>query len=250
MDPEYFNLTYSQWLVIGVCSLLVGFAKTGVSGAGILVVPIFADIFPAGVSAGILLPMLCVGDVFAVIYYKRHAVWSKIWPLFPWVVLGIIAATMVGKELSNHHLRIVIGIIVLTVLGLTIFVKKDLFENQSKRSSFIMSGITGSSGGFATQLANAAGPIMNVYLILMKLPKNAFIGTGAWFFLLVNFFKIPFMVHQESLDWNSLLFNAKCVPAIMIGAILGIKIVKVIPEKIFKKMVLVLTFVAAIKLFF
>jgi uncharacterized protein len=250
LDPSLFSLTSTEWVVVCLCAVLVGFAKTGISGAGILVVPIFADVFPAGESAGILLPMLCVGDIFAVIYYKRHAVWNKIWPLFPWVLLGIIVASIIRNELSTTHLRISIGIIVLSVLILSVFINKDRIEKSSEKTSIWLAGITGTSGGFATMLANAAGPIMNVYLILMKLPKNAFIGTGAWFFLLVNFFKIPIMVYEGSIDFNSVGFNAMLVPAIVVGALLGVRVVKVIPEKIFKKMVLVLTFIASVKLFF
>jgi len=250
LDPNIFSLTSTEWVVVCICAVLVGFAKTGISGVGILVVPIFADVFPAGESAGILLPMLCVGDIFAVIYYKRHAVWNKIWPLFPWVLLGIIAATLVRNELSSSHLRMCIGVIVLTVLLLSIYLNKERVEKTTEKTSIWLAGATGASGGFATMLANAAGPIMNVYLILMKLPKNAFIGTGAWFFLLVNFFKIPIMAYEGNIDLNSITFNAKLVPAIVIGSLLGIKIVKVIPEQIFRKMVLILTFIASVKLFF
>lgn len=248
MPLEIFQITPIEWFLVSLCAVLVGFAKTGINGAGILVVPIFASVFPAKESAGILLPMLCVADILAVWYYRRHAQWSKLWALFPWVVVGIIFATFLANQLSNDHIKKVIGVIVLSIIVLSLFVKKINFDGLNTTNRTIVSGVTGLSGGVATMLANAAGPIMNTYLLLMKLPKNEFIGTGSWFFLIVNFFKIPFMLSLGSMNQHSLTFNAKMIPLILFGGFLGIQLVKWIPEKAFKRVVLILTILAALKL--
>ena len=219
--------------------------------------PIFAVIFPAELSAGILLPVLCVADLLAVGYYRRHADWKKIIPLMPWVAAGLLAATWVyflgrqeGSMVSSiikNYMKPIIGIIVLTVLALSLWREKHKDVPEGK----LISVGTGFTAGFTSMLANAAGPIMNIYLLVMKLPKEAFIGTSAWFFLIINYVKLPLMhFGAGSITKASLQMNAMLIPAILVGGILGIKAVKYIPEEKFKYAVQILVFAACIKLIF
>lgn len=258
LDSEFFqNLTLVHWVLLYLSAIIVGFAKTGIAGIGILAVPIFAEIFPPEESAGILLPVLCVADILAVSYYRRHADWKKILPLMPWVAMGLIAATLVyffgNREGSiiepfiKNYMKPVIGIIVIIVLAVSIWREKhkDIPEGQFVAAS------TGFTAGFTSMLANAAGPIMNIYLLVMKLPKEAFIGTAAWFFLIINYVKLPLMaIGANSITKDSLLMNAMLIPAILIGGFLGIKAVKYIPEEKFKRAVQILVFITCLKLIF
>lgn len=258
MDSEFFNnLTLFHWVLLYVSGLIVGFAKTGVAGIGILAVPIFAEIFPAEKSAGILLPVLCVADILAVSYYRRHADWKKIIPLIPWVAAGLGVATWFyfsGRQegtfmetFIKSYMKPAMGIIVLTVLGLSIWREK---HKEIPEGKLIAVG-TGFSAGFTSMLANAAGPIMNIYLLVMKLPKQAFIGTSAWFFLLINYVKLPLMYFGAgSITTESLKMNAALIPAVLIGGVLGIKAVRYIPEDKFKRAVQFLVFAACLKLIF
>ena len=258
LDSEFFqNLTLVHWLLLYLSGIIVGFAKTGIAGIGILAVPIFAEIFPASQSAGILLPVLCVADVMAVTYYRRHADWKKIIPLMPWVALGLISATLVyfygSKEGSifepiiKIYMKPAIGIIVIIVLGISVWREKHKEIPKGK----LVAISTGFTAGFTSMLANAAGPIMNIYLLVMKLPKEAFIGTAAWFFLIINYVKLPLMaIGANSISADSLKMNAMLIPAILIGGILGIKVVKYIPEEKFKKAVQILVFATCLKLIF
>jgi uncharacterized protein len=258
LDSEFFNnLTLLHWVLLYISGLIVGFAKTGVAGIGILAVPIFAEIFPAEKSAGILLPVLCVADVFAVTYYRRHADWKKIIPLIPWVAAGLLSATWVyfsGRQedsvlspLIKNYMKPIIGTIVLIVLVLSMWRK----NHQEIPEGKLVAVGTGFSAGFTSMLANAAGPIMNIYLLVMKLPKQAFIGTAAWFFLLINYVKLPLMViGADSISTESLKMNAMLVPAVLVGGILGIKAVKKIPEEKFKIAVQLLTLAACLRLIF
>lgn len=258
MDSEFFqNLNLVHWILLYISGIIVGFAKTGVAGIGILAVPIFAEIFPAKQSAGILLPVLCLADVLAVSYYRRHADWKKIWPLMPWVALGLVSATLVyfygNKEgsllepLIDNYMKPAIGIIVMVVLLVSLWREKheDVPEGR------LVAASTGFTAGFTSMLANAAGPIMNIYLLVMKLPKEAFIGTAAWFFLIINYVKLPLMaVGAGSITADSLKMNAMLIPAILIGGLLGIKAVKFIPEDKFKRAVQFLVCASCLKLIF
>lgn len=246
-----------HWVLLCISGIIVGFAKTGVAGIGILAVPIFAEIFPAEQSAGILLPVLCVADVMAVSYYRRHADWNKIIPLMPWVAIGLLSATLVyffgNKDNSifapiiKNYMKPSIGLIVIIVLGVSVWREKhkDIPEGR------LVAASTGFTAGFTSMLANAAGPIMNIYLLVMKLPKEAFIGTAAWFFLIINYVKLPLMViGAQSITADSLKMNAMLIPAVLIGGLLGIKAVKFIPEEKFKIAVQILIFCTCLKLIF
>lgn len=256
MDYEFLNqLTTLEWVFLYLSGLIVGFAKTGIAGIGILAVPIFAMIFPPRLSAGILLPVLCLADLLAVGYYRRHADWKKIIPLLPWVSLGLLSATWIyfegrqeGSLLSviiDDYMKPGIGGIVLSVLLLSLWREK----NKSIPDGKLISLGTGFTAGFTSMLANAAGPVMNIYLLVMKLPKEVFIGTSAWFFLIINYVKLPLTIlGPNSISKASLQMNAMLIPAILVGGILGIRAVKLIPEEKFKRAVQILVFVACLKL--
>ncbi len=243
-----FVLENWQWGVALLSGLIVGFAKTGVAGTGLLAVPLFAMIFQPGQSVGVLLPVLCMADVLAVSYYRRHADWSKLWPLFPWVFLGLVVADRLASRIPDDVLRWVIAGIVLIMLAFSHFSKQKEISWQG--SGWILRAFLGVLCGVTTMLANAAGPVMSVYLLACALPKKSFIGTGAWFFLLINLVKMPFMFHRGIITADSLAFNLKLLPVIMIGGVLGIWAVKRINETVFKNAVSVLAALAALKLLF
>ncbi len=245
-----FHLSIDQWFWVIVCALFVGMAKTGISGIGMLIVPILAGIFGGKSSAGILLPMLSMGDFFAVYYYHRHAEWKYVLKLLPATVVGVLIALFVGQLVNDDQFKNMMAIIILA--GLIIMVWRE--SNQSVEKvphNWFFSSVAGLLGGFSTMIGNAAGPVMAIYLLSMKLPKNSYIGTGAWFFLIINLFKIPFHVAVwHTIDWHTFYLDLAMFPAIMIGAILGVRIVKIIPEKPYRIFIIVTTAFAAIKLFY
>jgi len=241
-----FDLSAVYWLLAIISGLLVGFAKTGVVGSGVLAVPFFAIIFPAGASVGILLPLLCAADIIAVTYYRQHTRWQLLWPLFPWVVLGIVSADLIASRISDELLQRIIGGIVISMLILARYHRSKEFKWEGFGQVFRIG--LGILCGLTTMLANAAGPIMTVYLLASKLPKKSFIGTGAWFFMIVNLFKFPFMVRRGIISMESLLFDVKLLPAIIAGGLLGIVIVKHMNEDLFRNSVSILAGIAAVKL--
>jgi hypothetical protein len=244
-----------QWAVAIFVGVLVGFAKTGIGGAGILCVPLMAMVFEAKQSVGVLVVMLCMADWFAVKYYHRHANWKYIWKPMPWAVLGILIGVVVGKDLESEYFGKMIGSIVLIIIGLMIWRERsatgeDGTEKEIKiPDSWYFAAIIGMLGGFTTMVGNAAGPVWTIYLLAVRLPKYEFIGTGAWFFLILNHFKIPFHIFSwETISRQTFAFDVAMLPAIIVGAILGIFTVKRINEKSFRHIIQGLAIVAAIKL--
>ncbi len=246
---DWSELSFWSWIILSICAVLIGMGKTGLSGTGMLVVPIMAAVFGGKPSAGLVLPMLCIADLFAVVYYHRHADWKHILKLLPWTIVGLIAALLMGSGISDHTFKVMIGIMIL--LSLAVMIWQDYFKKSNEiPTSTWFSGLFGFGAGFSTMIGNAAGPLMAIYLLSARLPKNAYIGTGAWFFLIVNYTKVPLqIVFWKNITFHTLTLNFLMIPAIAVGAFLGFKLVKIIPEKAYRIFILVSTAVSAVFMF-
>lgn len=246
---SWMDITAFEWGLVVLCAILIGISKSGISGAGIVVVPVFAGVFGARPSTGILLPMLVVADIIAVIYYNRHAQWKFLFRLLPWTVVGIVLGVWIGDIVNDKAFKTMISIIIFICLGLMVW--QDARKKKIKvPETWWFSGLTGLAGGFATMIGNAAGPIMSVYLLSMHLPKNHYIGTGAWFFLIINVFKIPFHYYiWGTINTDTLLFNTSMIPIIAIGGFIGIFIVRRFPERAYRIFIIATTGISALLLF-
>jgi uncharacterized membrane protein YfcA len=242
-----FSLNPLQWAIVLSCAILIGMSKTGLSGLGLMVVPILASVFGGRPSVGFLLPILIFADVFAVTWYNRHAEWKHILKLLPWAFIGILAGVWVGQKISDEVFnRLLAGVV---IFGIALMIWQDIRKRTEIPDYWWFSMILGLLGGFATMIGNAAGPVMALYLLSMRLPKNRFIGTAAWFFFIINLSKVPFhIIIWKTITWNSLLFDIIMIPAIAAGAFLGIWLVKLFPEKAYRIFVIVSTLAAALML--
>ncbi|HEX8552689.1 MAG TPA: sulfite exporter TauE/SafE family protein [Abditibacteriaceae bacterium] len=244
------ELSLLSWLLLGLGAFSVGLSKTGVPGIGILNVAIFALVLPSAKhSVGVVLPILISADIVAVLAYRRQAVWHHLWRLFPWAIAGIIIGFFAVSRVNDRQVAQLIGAILLTLVALTLWRKWKTKESADAPSvSPVYTGIMGIAGGFTTMVGNAAGPIMTLYLLAMRLPKMEFIGTGAWYFLLLNWFKVPFMMQLGWIDKPSLLLSLRLMPFAVCGALFGRAIVRYIDQNWFERIAIALTVVAAIKL--
>lgn len=244
-----FELSLLHWIIVIICAIFIGFSKSGLPNSGILVVTVLMFVFPAKESIGILLPMLIVGDIYAVIFYRRNVVWKYLISLLPWVLIGTILGYFVLDQINSDQLKPIIGSIVL--LMIIIHVWRDRLGvrfNELLPQSKWFTTFTGVSGGFTSMVGNAAGGIMTIYFLVKKIPKREFVGTSAWFFLAVNLIKFPFYVHLGLINHESLAFNAWMVLPIIAGAYIGSKVLPYIPQKLFQILILSLAAVGAVKL--
>ena len=243
-----FSLSPLDWTLTGLCAMLVGMVKTGLYGVGLLIVPILAGVFGGRASTGILLPLLNAGDIAGVALYRRHAEWRHVLRLLPWAVVGIVAGVLVGDRVSDHVFTLIIGATVLGGLGLMIATERR--EPGAVPVGWWFSAIIGVLGGFTTMIGNAAGPVLALYLLSMRLPKYAFIGTQAWFFLIVNLVKVPFhILVWGTITPRTLMLDAAVLPAVALGAVIGVTVTRFIPERGYRVFVMVSTALAALKLF-
>jgi uncharacterized membrane protein YfcA len=236
-----------RWLIAAICAFGVGLAKTGVPGLGILVVPLMVQaVGDARRSAGWLLPMLCTADVFAVVYYRRHAQARRLFSLAPWVLIGMCggALLLAGPELL---LRRVVGAIVLAMIAIQVARQRPGAAPASRERPG-RAAPYGIAAGFATTVANAAGPVMNMYLLARRLSKDEFIATGAWFFFVINLCKLPIYAAHGLIGAASLTFDLVLSPAVILGALSGRAIAARLPQRVFEMAILALTALAAVLL--
>jgi uncharacterized membrane protein YfcA len=235
-----------QLLIGGLAAFLVGFSKSGVSGTAILAVPLMASIFPAKTSVGVLLITLIVGDVFAVTFYRRFAQWHYILRILPYAVLGIIVGYFLLDKISDDLLKKTIGGLIVTLVLLKYLLDRLNIAAVSYRA--YLAPFLGVAAGIATIMANAAGPLMSIYLLSMNIKKEEFIGTGAWYFFMLNVFKVPFLFSLGLITSATLAFDLKMVPWVVAGSLIGVVTVKKINQKWFELSILVLALAAGIKL--
>ena len=236
------------WLVVGLCAFLVGAAKTGIPGVGILPALLMAQVIPAQESTGMLLGILILGDLFGAGYHRRNAQWSHMPRLLPAALAGIIAGHQIMDKISDEQLKPIIGAIVLLMLGLNYWRTRSQGDDLQVPTQWWFAAGLGFTAGLTSMMANAAGPIMIIYFVAMRLPKVEFVGTRAWFFFIINWLKVPFSANLDLMNAESIKLNLIMIPAIAAGAVVGVFFLKRIPQKVFNAVVQVLAVAAAIKL--
>ena len=238
-----------QWALAVVGALSIGLAKTGISGLGMLAVVIFANLLPARQASGFVLPMLVFADVVAVASYRRHAQWRYLWKLFPWTALGVVAGYLALGRIDDRQARLLIGGIVLALLAVHL-VRRTRPVAEVPEHGWWYAPVFGVLAGFTTLVANAAGPLMVIYLLSMRLPKMEYMGTGAYYFLLMNLFKVPFMMNLGLIDARSFTGNLLLLPAVIAGALAGRVILRRIDQRLFENLALGLSAAAGLRLLF
>ena len=241
----YSELGRVQLLLFYTVAFLIGMSKTGIHGTGMLAVPLLAIIFGGMNSSGVLLPILCIADVFGVWYYHRHASWIYLRRLFPSAALGIILGSIAGSYINDSAFKLIMAIVILGSVGVMLWLERN--HRKDIPDSRLFGTIVGVAGGFTSMIGNLAGSIMAVYFISMRLPKNVFIGTTAWFFLVINLFKVPFHIfHWKTISTDTLIMDLTTIPLVAAGAYIGILIVKKMTDTSYRWFIIGMTIVAAI----
>mgnify|MGYP003108671825 FL=1 len=245
------DLSTGQWVAVCAAAFGVGLGKGGLPGLGNLAIAIYALAFPARLSVGILLPVLMAADVVAVLVYRRHAEWKVIGKLLPWTFLGVGIGALVFGNIGDRTVEILIGLILLIMTGLHFFksaFQKDPTAIPAGKSAWGLRVATGTIGGFATMIANAAGPVAALYLIFLRLPKIAFVGTLAWFFLIVNWAKLPILIGLGAVNLDSMSVSLPAMGFAMVGVLAARAVVEKIPQKLFEWLIWIFVIGAGIQL--
>ena len=230
-------------------ALLLGIAKSGIKGLAILIVTGLALVYGAKESTGILMPLLICGDILAVIYYKRHVKWVYLIKLLPWMVAGVLVGVVLGKDLPEDLFKSGMAVIILISVAMMYYWERK--KNRKVPNHMSFAALMGMMAGFTTMVGNLAGVFSNIYFLAIKLPKNEFIGTAAWLFFIINLFKVPFHIWSwGTINLASFQISLSLIPAVILGFMFGVSIVKKIKNDRYRQLILLLTGLGGLTIFF
>lgn len=247
------DLDFWAWVALGLAALITGLSKAAVPGGATLAVVLFAAVLPARTSTAAMLLLFIVGDVFALIAYRRHAHWPTLLRLAPAVIAGLLAGFLFLALADDGIVRRAVGVILLLMIAITLW--RRWRQNRADaqppgHGGIVLSSTYGALGGFTTMVANAGGPVMAMYFLATRTQVQVFLGTSAWFFAIVNLVKVPFLAGLGLFTPQVLLMDLALTPLVVAGALVGLRIAKRIPQQLFERLVIVLTIVGAAYLLF
>ena len=247
------ELSAWAWIALGLAAVITGLSKAAIPGGSTLAVVLFATVLPARTSTAAMLLLFIVGDVFALIAYRRHAHWPTLLRLAPAVIAGLLVGFAFLAFADDAIVRRAVGVILLLMIAVTLWRRHR--QARQERTDAAAGGILlatgyGTLGGFTTMVANAGGPVMVMYFLATRTPVQVFLGTSAWFFAIINLVKVPFLAGLGLMTPSVLLMDLLLAPLVVAGALVGLRIAKRIPQLLFDRLVIVLTVAGSLYLLF
>lgn len=240
---------WTEWSLGLLSALLLGWAKAGIKGLGPIIVTFMALAFGGKNSTGIVLPLLMLGDVFAIAYYTKYTQWKYLFRFLPWMLVGIVFGAFIGKDLPEDLFKRGMAVIILASVIMMVWWERR--RSKEVPNQWWFASIMGLGAGFTTMVGNLAGAFSNIFFLAMQLPKNQFIGTVAWLYFISNIFKLPFHVFMwETVNAESLSINLRLLPGLFLGLLSGIFLVKLISNQRYRQFILVMTAIGAVLIFF
>lgn len=245
-DHSLFQGDSSAMLLAFIGALCIGLSKSGLAGTATLTVVLMAKAFGAKPSVGLVLPLLIAADIMGYFINRKAGSWAPVWRMAPPAIAGVLLGWLLLDVIDNDLARPIIGWLIIGLLGFKLLLdaQKEHFLQLTEHRSF--SAFMGFLAGVVTMLANAAGPVMTVYLLAQRLEKKVWLGTFSRFFLFINVFKVPFSGQLGLINGPSLITNLMLLPAVVAGILLGWVILRRIQQEYFERLLFALTLIAAV----
>ena len=242
------SVTAIEWFLLFLGAMGIGLSKSGFPGVSMFHVVVYAGIFGTKESTGILLPMLVFGDCVAIFVFGRKAVWPQVRKLLPPTLFGVLIGWLLMDRLDPEAFKRLVGTIILSliVLQVTRSRKPQWFDHIPNKRWFAV--LLGLLAGITTMLANAAGPVVALYMLSVRLPKWELIGTSAWLFLVLNISKLPLSYELGLIHLDSLKVGLTLAAAVPLGLYFGRWLVEKISQAWFNAILLAFTAIAAIRM--
>lgn len=268
---ERLTLEPITYLAIAVAAVLFGIDKSLASGAGLLSIATLTAVMPAHQATGLTLLMAICADWSAIWAYRGNVSVKSLVRLLPFVVVGIAGGIVFLYTAGDMQMRRTIGII-LGVFVAMYFISqarkrfganggtaedhqqatdgqvKEADDPSTKLFSWAKRIVCGILAGFTTMVANAAGPVTAIFFLSENLPVMRFLGTTAWFYLIVNLIKLPISIHLGMITWQGFLSMAWTIPLIIVTVFIGRTIAKRVNQETFTKLIYVLAVIAVVRL--
>ncbi len=235
-----------KFLLAGIAALCIGLSKAGLAGTAQLNVALMAQAFGGKASVGIVLPLLIVADVMGFLINRKGGSWKPVWRMALPAMLGVAVGAKLFGLIDKSIAGQVIGWLTIALLALKLVLDARQQQFLALTEHRVFAWSMGFLAGVVTMLANAAGPVMAVYLLSQRLEKKVWLGVFSRFFLFINLFKVPFSTQLGIIEPSSLVTDLILLPVVVSGILLGWQLLKRIPQKPFEWLLFALTLFAAI----
>jgi uncharacterized membrane protein YfcA len=238
-------------LLAATAVLFIGLSKAGFGGGlGMLTTPLCVLAFGAKDAIGILLPLLCAGDAFSLYHYWGKWERKNLKYLLPGVVVGVLIGVQLIGRFSARELNFAIGLLAILFV-LFQLAKEKIFKAEGAFSPGHAIGIPcGIGAGVTSTFAHGAGPVVSVFLIPQKLPKEIFVGTTVLVFTWINWIKMPFFICGSIINAATLKTSLAFFPLVPVGVWLGVCLNRKVSELWFSRLVYAFTFLTGLELIF
>jgi uncharacterized membrane protein YfcA len=248
MFSEMFEFSTAEIITALISAFFIGFSKITGTSLGAAIIPMFSSIFPPKVATGILCIAFLLASIQAFKVHLKNIKLAHFKILLPGTFLGFIIGGAALLFFDEKILRIFISF---TIIFMLIFNSgKSFYAHffEKIQSSFWFGPLFGLLIGTTSMIANAASPLMVVYLLAKKEPKHFFIGTQVAFFLFIDLLKIPFYLYTGIITSSSFTINLIMIPVMIIGGTIGFFFIKWIPDNKFRILVTITAILSAAKL--
>ncbi|MGA4645512.1 sulfite exporter TauE/SafE family protein [Limisphaera sp. 4302-co] len=243
--------SWENHLLAGLAVLFIGLSKAGFGGGlGMLTTPLCALAFPPRDALGMLLPLLCAGDAFSLYYYWRKWEPHNLWHLLPGVVPGVILGAQWVGRFSARELNVAIGLIAVGFVLYQVGRDRILRVEGAFRPNLWIGFPFGLAAGLTSTFAHGAGPVVSMFLVPQRLPKEVYVGTTALVFTWINWIKVPFYVANGVITPHTLGQSLLYLPLVPLGVWLGVKLNRRFSETLFSRIVLATIFLTGLQLIF
>lgn len=240
---------WQTWLLAALAVLFIGLSKAGFGGGlGMLTTPLCALAFPPKEAVGMVLPLLCAGDLFSLAHYWRKWDARNLKYLLPGAAAGIVIGVHFIGQFSPRQLNIAIGVIAVTFVAFQVF-REIIFRAEGAFAPNHAVGVPiGTLAGVTSSFAHGAGPVVSMFLMPQRLPKEIFVGTNVLVFFWINWIKVPFFVANGVITTGTLLKSLYLLPLVPVGVWLGVWLNRRVSEKWFVRIVLLALFLSGVQL--
>ncbi len=236
------------WWLGMIAAFCIGLSKAGFSGISMVAVVVLAELHGARESVGLALPLLVVADLLAYPAFRHHGSWKAVWPLLAPTLAGLGLGWWMLDGMGDPLARKVIGSCVMLMVVMQLARKSAGRRLETWLHTPALAAGVGLLGGFATMIANAAGPVIQLYLAARRIPKMELIGIAARFFLMVNLLKLPLNARLALITQDSLMENLRLIPGVVVGIYGGRWLVRMVPQSAFEWMIAGFAMLAALRL--
>jgi uncharacterized membrane protein YfcA len=242
---------WQTWVLASLAVLFIGLSKAGFGGGlGMLTTPLCALAFPPRDAIGILLPLLCAGDIFSLYYYWGKWERRNLKYLLPGVVVGVMVGVHFIGRFSPRELNIAIGAIAVVFVVFQVFRERIFRVEGAFQPNHAVGVPCGVAAGVTSSFAHGAGPVVSMFLVPQRLPKEIYVGTTVLVFTWVNWIKVPFFVANEVITRATVFKSLYFLPLVPVGVWLGVRLNRRFSERGFTRFVLAAIALTGLQLIF